>query len=157
MYPGNGRDKIWTWVHLNPGSEHFSNVGRLGQQGGNADVRSTPALALQDTPTAKEFLLPQWGSGSAFPFLSVPAFLFSYLFLHLSLPLRLSLSLPSPDLSEQWLGAAERASSWGYSRSLIRAHWELGVVVVIANHPVRPQPQQFPGPLLGCSLPRVIV
>lgn len=99
--------------------EHFSNAGGVGQRGGTADVRGT--LATQALPTAEECPLPPAGSGSAFPSLSVPCFLFSafslplsfsvclWLSVSLSLPasfLRsLSLSSPPPVLLERWLGA----------------------------------------------------
>lgn len=126
--------------------EYFLNVGRVGQLGGTADVRST--LATQDKLTAEEFHLPLSGLGNAFPpslFLvfsssspavppSLPPSLSFSLCVSLSaslsfpasLPLSLSLLPPPPVLLEQWLGAAETAGSWGCPRSLIRAAWELG-------------------------------
>ena len=107
--------------------EHFSNAGRVGQRGGAADVRGS--LATQDPPPAEECPLPLAGSGSTFPSLSMPCFLFSAfslplsfsvclcLSVSLSLPasflLSLSLSSPPPVLLERWLGAAETASRQG--------------------------------------------
>lgn len=119
--------------------EHFSNAGRVGQRRGSADVRGT--LATQDPPPAEECPLRLAGSGSAFPSLSMPCFLFSAFSLPLSFPvclcLSVSLSLPAsfllslslfPHPQFFWSGGWEQQqpAAGAASRSLIRASCELG-------------------------------